>query len=171
MKSIVCIAAFSLLSFHAFAVDHDHREHGAHSHGAADLGIAFEGASGKIEFKTPADGIVGFEHKAVKSADKKKFEAALKNFESKFSEMISFDASLKCVFTKEKLEAAYDSDSHSDIVGQFKVVCAKSPAGSTITFQFQKFYPKLKDVDAQIIADNLQKSVEIKTKGQKLELK
>jgi hypothetical protein len=40
-----------------------------------------------------------------------------------------------------------------------------------IIFNFQKFFPRLKDVDAQIIVDSLQKSAEIKANGTSVELK
>ena len=171
MKKYLLLMASTLIASISLAQKHDQREHGAHVHGSAELGIAFEKAIGKIEFKSSADSIVGFEHKAVKSADRSKLEASLKTFEAKLFEMIVFEKNLQCVFTKETLEPIYESESHSDIVGRFSVTCARSPAGTTLTFNFQKTFPNLKDIDTQIIVDELQKSAEIKSNGQKIELK
>lgn len=145
--------------------------HGTHAHGAAELSIAFDGTLGKIEFKTPSDGIVGFEHAAKSAADKKAKDEAFKRIETNISEIISFDKSLKCQITKDKIEMIATSETHSDTTAAFTVKCGKSPLSTKIIFNFQKYFPRLQDIDAQIIVDNLQKSSEIKTNGTRVELK
>jgi hypothetical protein len=166
-KSIIVI--LTCLASQGFA--HEHREHGTHVHGSAEMSIAFDGNKGQIDFKSPSDSTVGFEHKPGKNADKKKIEDTFKKIETNIANMIIFDSALKCQFTKEKIETAYESDTHSDTVINYKVLCAKSPVGSTLTFNFQKYFPALKDIDAQVLIDSLQKSVEIRKDGTKLELK
>jgi hypothetical protein len=153
------------------AEKYEHREHGAHIHGAAELSIAFEGLLGKIEFKSPSDSVVGFEHVAKSTADQKTKDNAFKKFETNISEIISFDKSLKCQILKDKIEMLTDSDNHSNTTAAFTAKCEKSPVGSKITFNFQKFFPRLKDIDVQILVDAIQKSAEIKTNGTTLELK
>lgn len=152
------------------AEKHAHREHGAHVHGAAELSIAFEGPQGKIEFKSASDSIVGFEHAAKSTADKKAIDEAFKKFEEKISEMIAFDKALQCQFSKDKLEVVSEGGNHSNTVAAFSIRCTKSPVGTKLVFNIQKHFPKLKDIDAQIIADNVQKSLEIKSAGTSLEL-
>jgi hypothetical protein len=169
---IYSIFAGILLSLSALAIEkHEHREHGAHVHGSAELSIAFDGLQGKIEFKSPSDSFVGFEHKAKSAADKKTRDKAFKKFETNISEIISFDKSLTCQITKDKIEIFAESDTHSDTSASFTAKCEKSPLGTKITFNFQKFFPQLKDIDAQILIDSLQKSAEIKTNGTSIELK
>lgn len=171
MKSVIAFTVLSL-SLSAFAAEkHEHREHGAHVHGSANLSIAFEGAQGKVEFKSPSESLFGFEHAAKSAADKKAVDDAFKKFESNIAEMIAFDKSLNCQFTKDKIDIVFESKNHSDTAASFSVKCAKSPAGTTLTFNFQKFFPNLKDVDAQIIADTVQKSAEAKANGTSVELK
>lgn len=174
MKYLLALATL-LLSCTLLATEktekHDHREHGAHVHGSAELSIAFDGAQGKIEFKTPSDSIVGFEHAAKSAADKKAVEDSLKKFETNIAEMISFDKTLQCQFSKEKLEVVVEGKNHSNTVAAFNVRCSQSPVGATLVFNIQKHFPKIKDVDAQIIADTVQKSVEIKAAGTSVELK
>ncbi|MBC7371662.1 MAG: DUF2796 domain-containing protein [Bdellovibrionaceae bacterium] len=171
MKTLILFLSSSLFCGSAFAAPSAHREHGAHVHGSAELGIAFDQGVGKMDFKSPADSIVGFEYKPTKPADKKKLASTLVNFEAQVAQMLVFEPSLHCVFTKQKLEPVYEAEGHGDFVAEFSVHCDKSPAGTTLTFNFQKFYPRLKDVDAQVVVGDLQKSVEIKTNGQLLELK
>lgn len=150
---------------------HEHREHGAHAHGAGTLGIAFEAVKGIVEFKIPSESIMGFEHAAKSEKDKKKKESALTKLENKFSEMLVFDSSLNCKFAKDKIEVVAESDKHSEVLAVFSVNCDKSPIGSDLTFNFQGPFPKIKDLDVQVIFDNLQKSIEVEKNGTKLMLK
>lgn len=147
------------------------RGHSAHAHGAGTLGIAFEGSKGKIDFKIPGESILGFEHTAKSDKDKKRQQDALTKFESKISEMITFDSALNCVISKDKIEVVSESARHSEVVAGFSIVCARSPVGSEVTFNFRKQFPKIKELDVAVIADNVQKSMEVKTDNSKLSLK
>ena len=158
---------------------HEHREHGAHQHGVGTVGVAFEGLKGKIEFKIPAESIIGFEHEAKKEADKKKQEEALTKFESKISEMLVFDSSLKCALAKEKVEVLREEENHadhkdegkskdkhkhhkhtahSDFVAHYNVSCEKSPAGTDLAVKIHSQFKKIKKLELQLIVDNLQKA-------------
>ena len=163
---------------------HEHREHGAHQHGVGTVGVAFEALKGKVEFKIPAESIVGFEHEAKKDADKKKQADALAKFESKIGEMLVFDSSLKCVFAKEKVEVVREEDhddhketeaksgdkskkhnhkhhnhaAHSDFVALYNLSCEKSPAGTDLTVKIHSQFKKIKKLELQLIIDNLQKA-------------
>ena len=161
---------FSILSIALSA--HEHREHGAHQHGAGKMGIAFDGKSGKIDFKIPSDSIFGFEHEVRSAAEKNKKAEGLKRLESKISDMIVFEKSLNCVITSEKIEVIQEKkSSHSDTSASFNVNCDKSPAGTDLTFNIQTVFPKIKDLDVDIVVDSLQKSVEAKVPNTKLSLK
>jgi len=151
--------------------EHHHREHGAHVHGSASLAIAFEGSHGKIELHSPGDSIIGFEHEAKTAQDKKTQETALKTLESKMAEMVAFDPALKCAWSKEKVEVKLEKSGHGDVNGAWAISCEKSPVGGKITFNVQKYFPKLKDVDVQIIADSFQTGVEANKVGTEVNLK
>lgn len=166
------LLAFIFLSFAVSAGEkHTHREHSAHAHGAGNLGIAFEGAKGQIDFKIPSESIFGFEYVAKSEKDKKKRDEGLIKLETKISEMVVFDSSLNCKITKDKIEVVAESIKHSNAVAAYNVVCDKSPVGTEITFNFQKQFPKIKDLEVQVIADNVQKSVEVEKNNTKLLLK
>lgn len=157
----------------------------AHVHGAAELSIAFEGLNGVFEFSSPSDSIIGFEYEAKTEKDKKATVAALLIFERHISEMIVFEEPLKCKITKDKLEVVYQkpllgapsgthssgpSGTHSEVKGFFQVLCEKSPKGSKIEFNIQKFFPRLRDVDVQVLIGSIQKSIEVKKVGTIVEL-
>jgi hypothetical protein len=42
--------------------------------------------------------------------------------------------------------------------------------GSRVTFNFQKYFPNIHDLDVNIIIGDLQKSAEVKTSGSSLDL-
>jgi hypothetical protein len=181
MKTTI-VLFISLLSLSAFAKEKEktavHRQHGAHQHGAGTLGVAFEGAKGRLEFKIPSDSIVGFEYTPKTDKDKKTKTDQLAKLEKNIADMVVFDAGLKCVITKDKVEVVKDEAEskeahaeHSDTFATFDVLCAKSPEGSKIVFNFQKYFPKIQDLDVQIIAGNIQKSVEAKKNNTSIELK
>lgn len=182
MKSLLFLTILISLSAQAHK-KHSHREHGAHKHGAGSLGIAFEGAQGKIDFKIPSESIFGFEHEAKTEKDKSAVNDGLAKLDSKFSEMLVFDAALKCVITKDKIAVVAEKNSdkkthkhaehsaHSDVLASYNVVCEKSPLGTELIFNFQQQFPKIKDLDVQVIVDNVQKSVKANKSNTKLALK
>jgi hypothetical protein len=173
MKKIISVII--LLSLPAIAKIT--RQHGVHQHGAGTLGIAFDDKTGKVDFKITTSSIMGFEYTPKTGREKKLKEMQLELFQSKISDMISFPSDLGCTFSKDKIEVVKDEKEskehhaeHSDLVATFNVVCKKSPMGSRVTFNFQKYFPNIHDLDVNIIIGDLQKSAEVKTSGSSLDL-
>lgn len=171
------LAAILLLTLNVIAKEkkHEHREHGAHVHGAGNLAIAFDDTKGKIEFKCAAEGILGFEHKPKNKKDEKAVADAVAHFENDIDKMVKMDASLGCQFTKEMIgqvpEAGEEgSGEHSDWAANFNIVCAKPPVGTKIVIDFSSF-KLLKDMDITVLAGSVQKSAEFKKKPVTIELK
>ena len=171
MKLLTILLMTSLVSIANAKEQKSHREHGAHAHGAGSLGIAFEGKTGRIDFKMSGESIIGFEYAAKSAKDKSKRDAALLLLEKSIAEIIVFDSTLNCSFTKEKIEIIAESSKHSSVAAGFNIICTKSPVGSEIVFNFQKQFPKIKDVDVEVVADNIQKSVEVTKNNTRLMLK
>ena len=172
MKTLL-VALFLGLSVTAHEKhDHKKREHAVHQHGAAHLSIAFEAAVGKIEFKSPAESIFGFEHLAKTDNDKKIVNDKLASFEKKIESLIVFDQSSGCKITKEKISIVPEkhNSNHSDVEAIFNVVCAKSPIGKEVVFNIQGEFQRIKNIQVQVIADNVQKSLVIKKSGTKLQI-
>lgn len=148
----------------------------AHHHGSAKMGLVFDDKNGRLDFKVSADSVFGFERAPKNEREKKLVEAQMSLLESKISEMVVLAPELGCVFTKEKMEIQKEApskkskDDHSDLTAVFKIKCAASPVGSKITFNFQKHFPSIHEIDAAVIAGDLQKSLEIKKSGTILEL-
>lgn len=163
-----------------------HREHGAHQHGAGKMGIAFDGVNGKIDLKIPSESIFGFEHAAKSETDKKQMQDGLKKLETRMAEMVVFSPELKCLVTKDKVEVIAEApeneekkgavknknskSEHSETVATFNVLCEKTPSGSRITFNIQKVFPQIKDMDVDVLIGSSQMSIEAKKSGTTLDL-
>jgi len=143
----------------------------AHVHGQAELSIGFDGAQGKVELTAPSESLFGFEHVAKSAAEKKTVEDVFNKFEMKMSEIVRFDPSLSCQFSKEKMEIISSGKHHSNAVIAMSVRCNKSPVGTEIQFNAKAYFPKLKTINTQVIADSVQKSVKIKSGSTSLILK
>ena len=138
----------------------------AHEHGGAKLNIAIDGKDATIELETPADGIVGFEHAAVTAADKKQQSTALDTLKNRIAEMVIFDRSIACTFTARKVAVEKDADEdHSDVKAEFGVTCGKPPAGTTLRFGFSKIFPRIVDVEVQLLNDSQQTGAKIHNDG------
>lgn len=167
------------------------RSRAAHEHGHAKLNIAFETTTGKpagtIELETPADSVIGFEYEAKSAADKAKRDAALTKLKAKFGEMVVLPAG--CAVTPVKVEVhaeehdhdakpaakaaaksaaknaakpAAHKEEHSEVHAEFSVKCAGPIRGKEIRFGFAKHFPKIEELDVQLLADSQQSSLEVK---------
>jgi hypothetical protein len=135
----------------------------AHEHGTAKLDIAVDGNTVAIDFEAPAEGIVGFEHKAKSAADQTKQAAALDLFKTQFSNMVIFDPSLGCQFTPKKVGVVQEAgEDHSEVQAAFSLSCKKSPAGSTLRFGFTKVFPRIQTVMVQALSGSQPAGAEIK---------
>ncbi|MBO9667871.1 MAG: DUF2796 domain-containing protein [Bdellovibrio sp.] len=146
------------------------REHGAHTHGNATMSVAFDGKNGKIEFHAPAQGIYGFEYAAKSAKDKANKEAGLKKLNDKINDMVVFDAESKCEIKLDLYEVD-QKDAHADVNAEYNVTCARPPAGTSVTFNIQKVFSRIKTVKVDVLIGDVQKSQEIKKSGEVVELK
>ncbi len=175
MKSLILIPLLFTLSgctvLAKSATKEPHREHSAHVHGAATLAMAFEGPNGKVEFKTAAESVLGFEHVAKSAKDRSTFEQTKGRFES-IGQYIQMDPALLCHFSVLRIEQKKESEkeNHSDFIAEYNLDCAKDPLNTKIKIDFSSF-PNLNDLDITILAGNIQKNLEAKKTAVVVELK
>lgn len=156
MKTLFFV--ITLISLNGLA---QHKEHGAHVHGAAQLGIAVDGKKMDFEYDGSAMSIIGFEHKPKSAKDKKQAEVALSSMKNDIQSFFTFSGNLKCQVTKNEVEIEYDGN-HSDLEAKYTFECDKELLGNSVSIDFSKKFPNLKSADLQIITDKSQSSVKIK---------
>jgi hypothetical protein len=156
------------------------RRHEAHVHGVGEINIAVEGAKATVEFRAPAESVMGFEHEAKSESDKKKRDAALEQLRAKGGQMVVFDPRLGCkssdmktaiVETKESTKAQVGKETHKDqkksgehreVQGTFTVTCDKPLAGSRVTFGVSKVFRDIQEIKVQVVGDSGQSGATIK---------
>ncbi len=166
MKTLIF---FAMIWKFSLADASDHRSHHAHVHGNGTLAIAFEGSSGKVEFKAPAESVVGFEHKASSKADQAVLAETLSKFEKDIAKWVQFETSLSCKIKKDHV-AMEAEGSHADFVANYTVACLKPVHGTRLIIDFTSF-PKLADLDITILIGDLQKTAEAQRRPITVELK
>jgi hypothetical protein len=159
------------------------RRHEAHVHGVAEINIAVEGSKAEIEFRAPAESIMGFEHEAKSNSDKKKRDAALKTVQTKMNQMVIFDPKLSCKYSEVKTAIVEEQDEpgkthagkdgqahedekktaeHREVRATVSVSCDKRLAGSRVKFGVSKLFPALHETKVQVLGDAQQSGATIK---------
>jgi uncharacterized protein DUF2796 len=137
-------------------------QHKAHVHGAATLNIAIEDQTATVEFESPAESVIGFEHRAKSTADQKKQAIALDTMRNRIDSMIIFDPALGCRFSPTKIDIVHQDEDHAEVHGLFAVSCDTALAGSKLRFGFTKIFPAIQTVNVQLVAATQQVGASIK---------
>ncbi|MNL08449.1 hypothetical protein D3C87_1291700 [compost metagenome] len=170
MYRILVISVLSFCSVAFAQSELSEKPQKAHVHGQGSASLAFDGKKGRLEMSLPADVVMGFEHRPKSAKDRKAKEDSLLKLEEKISDMVALDPSLKCEIKKEIFEVIESKD-HGDVEAEFNITCEQPVVGSTIKFNFAKTFPRMKKIKVDVIAGEVQKSVEVKKGGESLELK
>jgi hypothetical protein len=179
-----CVFALSLTMFpRSIGAAAENRHHGVHAHGVAEINIAIDGGKAEVEFRAPAENVMGFEHEAKSESDKKKRDAALRTVQTKMPQMVVFDPKLSCKLSEVKTEVVEEkeegsksqpgktgdqhkdqkrSGEHWEVRATFGVACAKALAGSRVTFGVNKTFPALHETKVQVLGDFKQSGATIK---------
>lgn len=146
------------------------KQHKAHIHNQAKASLAFDGNKGKFELEAPAIDIIGFENKPKNKQQTAQEKNNLDKLRSNIENMILFETDLNCRITEDKIEIER-TGTHAEVEADFNVQCDKNPKNSTVEFNIQKYFPKLKNIDVQILISDIQISTSVKKEGTKIELK
>jgi len=174
-KIIILLALIAQNVFAAGEHKHHKHHHAAHVHGGGELSIAFDNLNGRIEFKTAAQSVLGFEYKPKKDKDLQKLKTVTEQFNNSIQQFVQFDQGAECIITPDVIgqipeKGETEIVKHSDWQAHYNVVCKKSVVDTKIKIDFSVF-KNLKDLDVTVLAGSLQKSVEYKGKPIEINLK
>jgi hypothetical protein len=150
-----------------------------HVHGVAEINIIVEGKKVVVEFRTPTEGVMGFEHEAKSDAEKKKRDAAIKRVNDRFNELVVFDKKFGCQSQGGKVAIAQSDSSdgkdknqgqghrkksaeHREVRATHNFECQKEPAGSRVRFGVTKVFPEIQEIKVQVLGDAKQSGATIK---------
>lgn len=112
------------------AQQHQHEEHGSHTHGQAVLTFVLEGNEAELAFATPTVNIVGFEHQARDDAERQLVQKMLADFTT--AGWFSFDVEASCTVTGTDISSDLTAErtskpQHADLNANYTLVC-QNPA-------------------------------------------
>jgi hypothetical protein len=157
------------------------RRHEAHVHGIAEISIAITGS--KVEFRAPAESVIGFEHEAKSESDKKQRDVALRTVQTKMNQMLIFDPKLGCKFSEVKTAVVEDrgepgnaapgkeahehknqkkTGEHREVHTNVSLTCDKPLSGSRAMLGVYKTFPAIHETKVQVLGDIQQSGATIK---------
>ena len=145
----------------------------AHHHGSARLQVSVDGPTLQVAFEGPADNILGFEHAPRTDAQKKtvaRAEEQLKQTPQLFSTPAEANCQPQPARVEMKLPPAGSKEAHSEVEAEWRWVCA-NPAGLThVDVMLFKVFPRLKQLQAQVVTGRGQGTGVLKPGGARLKI-
>ena len=156
----------------ALAAETEHREHGAHEHGSAELNLVWEGETVSIEFESPAVNIVGFEHAPRTYAQRETVRNAVASLKNA-GDLFVFTPEARCVGQATEVEselaenksaahAKQGNNEHSAFRAQYRFTCKKPDALRSVKVNLLKRFPGTKTLRARIVSATNQSATELK---------
>lgn len=142
--------------------------HGAHEHGVAELRVAIDGGAIELEFASPLDSLVGFEHAPRTAAQRKAFtaaEAVLRDPAQVFALPAGAgcepkDVTLASPWSQRAADgrapepgAADDGDpGHAELVARYRLECARPAALDVLQIRLFPAFPRLREIRAERVS-------------------
>jgi Protein of unknown function (DUF2796) len=145
----------------------------AHQHGTARLQVSLEGRALLIGYEGPAENILGFEHAPKTDAQKKavsRAEEQLKQPDRLFVIPAAADCRAQPTRVEVKLPAAGSGETHSEIETEWRWECAKPEALTHVDVGLFKAFPRLKQLSAQVVTTQGQKTAVLKPNTVRLKI-
>jgi Protein of unknown function (DUF2796) len=157
----ILICVFGLVPIFALA-----HEPGAHVHGVASLQVAAEDKTLTMNFSSPLDNLIGFEHKAHNQAEVDKVQSMINQFYKKpafFVPTKTAECQIKTihldslVIKKTPADAAKkpeheEEPSHADLDGEFIFTCNHPENMRDLQVNLFKIFPNLHQLNVEVVS-------------------
>jgi hypothetical protein len=151
--------AICLLSYSAYA-----HELGAHVHGVAILQIAVDQKLVTVDFSSPLDNLIGFEHKPNNDQQKLAVQDMVKTFSSpvqlfilpKTAQCTLKSTTLKSLVidSKDPRENQDEPAGHADLDAEFIFTCSNTDKANGMQVSLFKRYQNLHMINAQVATNH-----------------
>lgn len=154
MKEILCSAVLVLAVGAAWAAK-------AHQHGAATLSVAVEGNAVELEFESPLENLVGFEHAPRNEKERQAMQAMKQRFAEPQSLFMPSPAA-GCRANPARLDLPRaGSGEHADVHVTLAFECKTPAALRSLEVRLFEAFPRLQRVKAQVAAPGRQTGAEL----------
>lgn len=138
----------------------------AHEHGVAELRVAVEGGEVAIEFATPLDNLVGFEHEPRTDGQRRALAAAEERLQQAQALFVLPEAA-GCTVQAVSLDSpwpqggghAHDHDDghdhgagHAELVVDYRLRCSRPAALDGVQVRLFEAFPRLREIRAQRVS-------------------
>lgn len=158
------------------AAEKEHRQHGAHEHGAAELKLVWEKNVVTIDLESPAVNIVGFEHAPRTDTQKKSVLDAVATLRAA-DKLFGFSPEAGCRGEATEVKSALidakngQAMEHSEFEAGYRFTCAKPDSLKTVDVHLLKLFPKMHKLRAQTVSVKGQTATELKPGNARLSLR
>jgi Protein of unknown function (DUF2796) len=180
MKTVaLCILALSPAGI-ALADEAEHREHGPHVHGVAELNAALDGNVLWIELSSPAMNIVGFEHAPQNTEQKTAVHDATETLKDG-ARVFGTSSGAGCRLAEAKVTTDIEhpgtkhhddadehgegnehaDEAHSEFQASYRFECAAPNALKQIEVRLFELFPGTEEIEAQVISGAGQTAAEL----------
>lgn len=168
-SALFCAMPFHALHAHDHHDEHDHHAHAAHEHGVATLRVASAGKALVIEFLSPLDNLVGFEHEP-RSDEQRKAMADAETLLRDGAALFSLPAAAGCQLLGAKLDSpwlqseqpghdhghghsdvqgAAAQEGHADLTASYRFECSSPDRLDSLNTRLFDSFPRLREVRAE----------------------
>lgn len=121
-----------------------------HTHGEANIKIAFEDKEGLIQFTSPSDVIIGFEHAGKNETQKTQIVERLEGIRAKAADLFTLPQDCQIKTLKAERVATNRSGTHSNVEAEFQVKCQSSIKGKKLGINIQYHYTQIKKLEVEL---------------------
>jgi hypothetical protein len=185
---VLCVLAL-LPAGIALADEAEHREHGPHEHGVAELNVALDGNELWIELSSPAVNIVGFEHAPGSAEQKAAVHDATETLKDG-ARVFGISADASCLLAEAKVttdiehpgnehhddadehgeEDEHAGEAHSEFQASYRFDCATPDALKQLEVHLFELFPGTEEIEAQVISGAGQTGAELTAAAPNLSL-
>lgn len=135
--------------------DHDHKGESlsAHVHGEVQLSLAVDGQQMALEIKSPAESLLGFEHRPKNEQQKTKWSELQASWKKNLWGIIEFPEDLKCTPNNQEIQMKAD-DGHADIEASALIDCQTNLASKEIKLIMMRQFASIKKLKVDVLPSN-----------------
>ena len=154
---------------------------GAHVHGSAELRVAVENSRLTVEFRSPLNNLVGFEHAPRTDAQRAAVKAMTASL-NRPDTLLKLPKAAACTAAPARIESPLDSpksaktarkgrdDDHAELTAAYRFDCASVHALDSIEVAIFDAFPRTTAIQAQVIGPRGQSAPRLTPKRRTIKL-
>lgn len=174
------------------------RDLDSHQHGAANINVVIDGGTVFVEFESPWNNLVGFEHKPSTDAQRQAVDNAMQTL-AKPAKLFVFNDSALCHVSSAEVKSTLDTDAehddhkeehddhhehddehaahddhgdetHAEVIAMYTYDCTKPNKIASVRVELFDIYPGFNSIATQAAGPSGQTGVELSTSNATLDL-